>query len=105
MDREARTLAEVLFQRQLAHLHVIKRGKTLTIASGSKTEPDPEARLTHVPPRSWRLDLRHHSGRWEQTPFVGTMGQVVDDAISIGRLADLGPATGPNQGDTSDPRH
>jgi len=104
MDREARTLNEVLFQRGLAHLRVIKRGRTLTVVSGPEASPEPEVRLSHVPPRSWRLDLRHHTGKWEQTPFVGTMGQLIDTAVEIGRLGspDAGPG---NWGETSDLRH
>jgi hypothetical protein len=104
MDREARSLVVVLEMHGLTHLRVTKRGKALTIVSGPESHPDPEARLTHIPPRSWRLDLRHHSGRWEQTPFVGTLGEMVDTAVGMGRLADWSSATG-NPGDTSDPSH
>lgn len=105
MDREARTLDVVLEQQGLTHLHVIKRGKTLTIASGTKAQPCLEARLTHVHKAKWRLDLRHHTGRWDPTPFVGTMGELVDTAAGIGRLMDLDSTAPANRGDTSDPRH
>jgi hypothetical protein len=105
MEREARTLRLVLQQRGLAHLRVVKRGKALTIVSGPESDPDPEVRLTHIPPRSWRLDLRHHSGRWDQTPFVGSLGEMVEMAADIGRLADHDSPGAGNPGDTSDPSH
>lgn len=103
MDREAQDLQALLTSRGLTHLHVTKRGKALTIASGPQEDPEPEARLTLLGPGAWRLDLRHHSGRWDQTPFVGDMAEMVDTAADMGRLDDFG---GPwNSGDTSDPSH
>jgi hypothetical protein len=104
MDREARTLAEVLYQHGLAHLRVSKRGTSLTVVSGPEAASEPEVRLVHVPPRRWRLDLRHHAGRWEQTHFVGTMSELIRTAVEIARLGDDSPPP-PNRGDTSDPRH
>ena len=100
MDREARTLRILLSEGGLTHLHVKKRGKALTIASGPEDDPDPEARLTLLGQGKWRLDLRHHAGRWEQTPFVGDMAELVDTAASMGRLDDFGPSGPWNQGDT-----
>ena len=50
------------------------------------------------------LDLAHHTGRWEPTPFVGGLVEMVDTAASMGRLEDDG--SGPRDpGDTSDPSH
>lgn len=105
MEREARALRAILADRDLTHLHVTKRGKALTIASGPKDDPDPEARLTLLAAGTWRLDLRHHSGRWEQTPFNGAMADLVDTAAEMGRLEDFGPPGSWNRGDTSDPSH
>ena len=105
MDREARKLRTALADRELTHLRVTKRGKALTIVSGPEDDPDPEARLTLLGQGSWRLDLRHHSGRWDQTPYVGDLVEMVDIAASMGRLEDFGPPGPWNPGDTSDPSH
>ena len=91
MEQEARALRAILAERKLTHLHVTKRGKALTIASGPATDPDPEARLTLLAPGTWRLDLRHHAGRWDQTPFTGSLADLVDTAEGMGRLEDFGP--------------
>jgi len=88
MDLEARTLRTLLALRELKHLHVTKRGKTLTIASGPEHDPDP-----------------HHTGRWDKTPFVGDMEEMVDMAADLGRLDDFDPPGSWNQGATSDPSH
>jgi len=90
MEREARALRTALAERGLTHLRVTKRGKALTILSGREDDPDPEARLTLLEPTRWRLDLPHHSGRWDQTPLIGQMTDMVDAAASIGRLDDFG---------------
>ncbi len=105
MDRQAHALRTLLTERELTHLRVTKRGKALTIASGPEDDPDPEARLTLVAPGTWRLDLRHHAGRWDQTPFMGDLAELIDTAASMGRLEDLGPPGSWNRGDSSDPSH
>ncbi len=87
MNREAGVLRRVLEKRGLTHLSVTKRGKSLTILTGS----DPVVRLTHLESGSWQLDFRHHSGRWDQTPFTGDLEDLVDTAESMGRLEDFGP--------------
>jgi hypothetical protein len=90
MDSEADTLQELLQKRGLNHLRVQKRGKALLLQSGPEEDPEPEARLTHLERGQWRLDLRHHTGKWEQTPFTGSLDELLESALSIGRLEDLG---------------
>ena len=68
-------------------------------------DPDPEVRLALVGRGQWRLDLRHHAGRWDKTPIVGDMDDMVAAAADMGRLDDFGPPGSWNQGDTSDPSH
>jgi hypothetical protein len=102
MAREADVLQKTLQRRGLDHLSVVKRGKQLTITCAA--DGYPEARLTCLGYREWRLDLPNGRGGWEQTPFVGDLAEVVDDALSIGRLAPDDPGSA-NQGDTSDPSH
>ncbi len=86
MAREASFLQRDLKARGLTHLSVTKRGNALTI----RCDSEPEVRLTHAGAASWRLDFRHHSGRWDQTPFEGDIAEMLDVAESMGRLDDLG---------------
>lgn len=103
MNAEADALRHLLAQRGLTHLRVTKRGKALTIVSGPEDDPEPEVRLTHLGRDHWRLDLRHHTGRWDQTPFAGTVTDLIDTAEGMGRLEDFDVPW--NRGDTSDPSH
>ena len=86
MDREAEALTRILAQRKLAVFRVTKRGKALTIVSGREDEPDPHARLTNTTPTRWRLDVLNHMDRWEKTPFEGSLAELVESLLSIGRL-------------------
>ncbi len=90
MNAQANALRAVLAERDLTHLHVTKRGKALTVHSGPEDDPDPEARLTHLGRDQWRLDFRHHTGRWEQTPFTGTLEEMIELAEGMGRSQDYG---------------
>ena len=63
------------------HLWVKKRGKSLTIFSGSDSDPWKHARLTQLGRDIWGLSFSTHTGRWEKTPFVGTMPEVVDTLV------------------------
>jgi hypothetical protein len=82
----ARDLERALSERALSHLKVRARGKQLTITTA---EDDwPEARLTLIAPQTRRLDVATDRGGWEQTPFAGDIPEMVDAAISIGRLAE-----------------
>lgn len=61
----------------LDHLRVKRRGKTLTIYSDSPHGPDDHAKLTSLGTLRWGLSLPRHTGRWERTPFAGTMDEIV----------------------------
>lgn len=41
-------------------------------------EPDERVRLTHMSGARYGLSVRRHTGRWEKTPFSGTMAELVD---------------------------
>jgi len=41
-------------------------------------EADDRLRLTALHHSSFGLSVRRHTGRWEQTPFTGTLDELVD---------------------------
>ena len=41
-------------------------------------EADDRLRLTALDHSSFGLSVRRHTGRWEQTPFTGTLDELVD---------------------------
>ena len=78
IDSDDVEILEALLSRRpdLAHLYAKKRGSSLTIASGEP--PHNHARVTALGRNVWGLSLPRHTGRWERTPFVGTLEEVID---------------------------
>jgi hypothetical protein len=78
LDDSVRQLERLLAAyRGLDHLRVKRRGKSITIYSDSPHGPDDHAKLTSLGARRWGLSLPRYTGRWERTPFAGTMHEVV----------------------------
>jgi hypothetical protein len=57
--------------------HLILRRMEPAGAPG-ETEPDDRVRLTKLSTTVYGLSVRRHTGRWERTPFAGTIEEMVD---------------------------
>lgn len=66
----------------LEHLFVKKRGDSLTICSGDRSNPYRHARLTNLGANVWGLSFPHHSGRWERSPFIGSMDELATTLVN-----------------------
>jgi hypothetical protein len=77
--------------RSLADASPITRGMTIRVhrthiylgrplASGpySDDEPDDRVRLTHLGGARFGLSVHRHTGKWENTPYSGSLREVVD---------------------------
>ncbi len=74
----AGSAAERALQDQgLTHLHVRTWGKYLIIYSGDPAEAENRARLTQLRRDHYRLDMAGRGGRWETTPYIGTMSDLL----------------------------
>lgn len=77
-------LTSLLGQHELTKgLYVKVRGHNLTIGR-HETDPhdgepvdDDRIRLTHLGRAGFGLSVKRHTGRWEKTPFCGTMEEMV----------------------------
>jgi hypothetical protein len=75
--------AATQLQRKLAayngleHLRVRRRGKALVIYSDTLDGTGNHAKLTALGGQQWGLSLPRPTGRWERTPFVGTLDELV----------------------------
>lgn len=70
-------LEEVLEQKGFTHLNVRKHGKHLVIYSMENGEKVNRARLTKVTAQYYQIGMADHRGKWESTPFRGTMEEMV----------------------------
>lgn len=91
------SLAHLLHQRGYLHLRVQSRGKHLIVSSEEEGVLEPRLRLTLVPGRRYGVSFRHHTGRWEAAPIVGTMVDVIDIVeATAGWHLEPWPASGTN---------
>lgn len=58
-------------------------GRRDTAAPQAKPEDDDRVRLTRLSSRSYGLSVKRHTGRWERTPFSGSLGEMVDSIHSF----------------------
>lgn len=71
----------------LDHLEVRRRGASLVLYTRLGDVSINRARLTAVSRTRWRLDMPLHSGRWQPTPYVGSLTQIF--GVLTGELAPL----------------
>lgn len=80
---DVEALEEALSRYQgLDHLKVKRRGESLTIFSGESPNQHRHARLTHVGSGQWGVSFPHHTGRWEKTPLMGNLDEVVETLVT-----------------------
>ena len=67
-----------------AGLYVRVRGENLIlgrrepIGPNGPLEDDDRVRLTRLSTSTYGLSVKRHTGRWERTPFSGTLEEIVD---------------------------
>ena len=57
-----------------SHL-ILARQETLPPAT--RPEDDDRVRITQLSDRTYGLSVKRHTGRWQKTPFVGSLGEMV----------------------------
>lgn len=83
-DAQAR-LIELIDQNEITKgLYVKTRGEHLTLGRAETSPEDAERtsddriRLTHLGDSRFGLSVMRHTGRWEKTPFCGTLEEMVE---------------------------
>ena len=57
-------------------------GRTQTVPGSDETENSDRVRLTRINASTYGLSVRRHTGRWERTPFTGSMKEMVDTTLA-----------------------
>ena len=79
MDIEAarKQLEQLIVEHgDLTHLSVKKYGKSLIVRSDTSQGQHKHARLTYLGGAQWGLSFPLHTGRWEQSPFTGSLPEL-----------------------------
>jgi hypothetical protein len=64
----------------LAHLQARRRADCITIETTDDHEP--RARLRRVAVSRWNLEIADHRGRWEPTPYCGTIEKLLAELVT-----------------------
>ena len=67
-----------LSQMELKHLHVTARGKNIVIYSEFAGNKENRCRFTNLSGATYELGMADHNGKWEPTPFEGTVDELLE---------------------------
>ena len=87
IERAQERLEELLGKSKVTvGLLVRVRGKHLTLVReetgpGGEPEDDPRVRLTHLGGETFGVSVFRHTGKWERTPFAGSIDEVVQNIL------------------------
>lgn len=72
------TIESKLHEKGYLHLKVRIHGKNLVIYSEDNDGKYNRARLTRHNAYTYQIGMADHRGKWERTPFVGTLSEMID---------------------------
>jgi len=81
LDLEKIFVEEKLQERKLCHLKVDKRGSSIVVYSSGENGKENRCRFTRIKTGLFVLNMANHTGRWESTPFEGSLGELLEMVI------------------------
>ena len=76
-SHDANRVQAALHAAGATHLRAHKRGAAVIVESGPVGDPAKHFRVRRDTVHLWCLDMAHHSGRWERTPFRDNLDTLV----------------------------
>jgi len=76
-DSHAKAVERLLHARHFSHLRARKYGAAIIVESGPQDDAYKHLRLTRDGVHVWFLHIADHRGRWEPTPFRGSLDELV----------------------------
>ena len=70
-------LEKKLVELNLNHLKCTKRGESISVFSKGEMRRENRCRFNRIERDRYTLDMANHSGKWEATPFGGTIQELV----------------------------
>jgi len=81
LETEKFFIESKLKEKELNHLKVAKRGVNIVVYSEDKNNKENRCRFTFIEPGSFILNMANHSGKWEPTPFEGSLDELLEMVI------------------------
>jgi hypothetical protein len=77
-SRSDAKVMELLQEKGLAHLKVMSRASNIVIYCERGNEKENRCRFVKMPENEYNLHMADHLGKWEPTPFTGTIEDLVE---------------------------
>ncbi len=74
-------ILQLLKEQGIEHLHIQARGDHLVLYFLEDEEKINRVRFTRLAVNKYQLSMADHKGRWEKSPFTGTIPELVDMLI------------------------
>jgi len=74
-------ILQLLKEQGIDHLYIQARGDHLVLYSLEDEEKVNRVRFTRLSSNKYQLSMADHRGRWEKTPFTGTIPELVEMLI------------------------
>ena len=82
LDRDKDRVENKIQEKGLNHLKVTRRGVNIVIYSDDEDGgKDNRCRFTFVKSGLYILNMANHTGKWEPTPFEGTLDELLEMVI------------------------
>ena len=77
-DSTVKKVLGLLREKGLTHLKVTARASNIVIYSEHGSEKENRCRLVKMQGNAYNLHMADHRGKWEPTPYTGTVVELVD---------------------------
>ena len=82
LEREKHQVETALGENGLKHLKVAKRGVNIVVYSEDETGgKENRCRFSYIKDGLYKLNMSNHTGKWERTPFEGTLEELLKMVI------------------------
>ena len=81
LDQEKIYVENKLKEKKLYHLKVSKRGINLVVYSEDENGKENRCRFTNIKSGLFILNMAKHTGKWEPTPFEGSLAELLEMVI------------------------
>jgi hypothetical protein len=72
---------KMLHENHLCHLNVTIRGNNIVVYSEHEKQKENRCRFTQVQASSYIMNMSNHKGKWETTPFEGSLEELLQMVI------------------------
>ena len=81
LDLEKLFVESKLQEKELYHLKVTKRGVNIVVYSEDENGKVNRCRFTYIKRGLFILNMANYSGKWEPTPFEGSLNELLEMVI------------------------